>query len=143
MNSALLVLVTPTPKIKLVEVVPRTQVRAFGRTFNEMAIGVPGRVGFFDWMRPDIEEVGGLRLWFHDDWCGLQSYLPNEGGVRHPIEGMIEILFRDVRIDVDLSCDQAFDETRAYRDLDGVVLLGIDTEVLSQLERESLAAICG
>ncbi len=143
MSGALLVLVTPVPKIKLVEVVPRTRVSAFGRTFTETAIGVPGRIGFFDWMRPASEEVSGLRLWLHRDWFGLQSYLPNEGGVRHLVEGAIEIFFRDVCIDQDLSCDQAFDETRAYRDLDGVVLLGIDTEVLTQRERESLAALCG
>ena len=141
MSAAALVLVEPVPRVRLVEVFPSANIHAFDQDFAEVGFGVAGQVGFIDWLRPETGRILGLRIWLHRDWFPLAKYFRESSVVRAMGEGVFELMFRHGVANPELSCDQAFDETRAYVGPSGSLLFAISTAPLSAAEVDDLGDI--
>jgi hypothetical protein len=143
MESALLLLVDQHPRLAMSAVAPTGRVRAFGAPFDEVVLGQPGEVGFVDWIRSRPGHVLGVRIWLHREWLQLMAYVRQSHGVRVLSEGVFEVVFREGEADPELSCDQAFDETRAYIGGGNMLLLALSMAPLSELEVEDVRRLSG
>jgi hypothetical protein len=82
-----------------------------------------GFIGFFDWLRTDKFTIVGIRICYfehhnYNDVLGKYSYtkLTNEGK-------WIEILFKNIQYDHDISGDQDFTNNYVYKSEEGVIYL--------------------
>lgn len=139
MNApGVLILTESVPRLQYVEALPAGACRCFGADFREVVLGTPGQVGFVDWMRGSTGQILGVRLWLHREWFQLMAHLPASNRIRIGGEGIVELAFREGEADPELSCDQAFDETRAYLGDSGALLLAVAVAPLSTLEIEDV-----
>ena len=137
-ESALLICVESFPQVQLAEVFPSVAFRGFSRDFEEVVLGRLGEIGFVDWLRSRPGRVLGVRLWLHRDWFELTGYFRESPRVRFAGEGVFELVFREGTPDPELSCDQAFDQTRAYVSPERSLVLALSVDALSEAEVEDV-----
>ncbi len=101
-----------------------------------------GFIGFFDWLRIEDEKIVGLRLSFFDDLSYTNIFIGKSYVKGVFDDRSIELLFKDIDYDYDLSGDQDFTNNYVYRSEDGEYLLTFGLDHLTEKELGSLFEYC-
>jgi len=101
-----------------------------------------GFIGFFDWLRIDVNTIVGIRLcFFENQW--YNDFLIKLAYVVPTFENKcIEVLFEEYTYDSNLSGDQDFTNNYVYKSQKGEYLFTFGLDHLSEGELNSLLKYC-